>query len=253
MYQRHGRSFRCYLVQTGEYAIAQSIDHESAFNQQVRHTLKNHDRIVYLVQKRQTRYLQKTYKFGIELSKTVSKAHELDKNNGNSFWSDAIVNEMNNVNTSFYIMTYCYKQIHCRVIFDVKMEYFRRKARVVADGHMTKMHKCQTYSSVVSRETFRLSLTISALNDLQVKSGDIINSYVTASITKKFWTVLGNEWGADAGKKDIIVRALCVLKSTGAAFHKNLADCMSHAGYNPCPADPDMWNKPKVDIDGDIY
>ena len=63
-------------------------------------------------------------------------------------------------------MPYGYKQIHCCMIFDVKMEYFRRKARVVADGHMTKMHKCQTYSSVVSRENFRLSLTISALNDL---------------------------------------------------------------------------------------
>ena len=74
------------------------------------------------------------------------------------------------------------------MIFDVKMEDFRCKERLVADRNMTKMTKCQTYSSVVSRETIRIVLTVAALNDLQVKSGDITNAYVTAPITGKFWT-----------------------------------------------------------------
>ena len=63
----------------------------------------------------------------------------------------------------------CYKQISCHIIFDVKMEDFRCKAKIVADGHMTKIPKCQIYSSVVSSETFCLALTISALNYRQVK------------------------------------------------------------------------------------
>ena len=59
-----------------------------------------------------------------------------------------------------------YKQIRCHMIFDVKMEDFRCKAILVADGHMTETPKCQNYSIVVSCKTVCIALTISALNDL---------------------------------------------------------------------------------------
>ena len=39
------------------------------------------------------------------------------------------------------------------MIFDVKIEDFRRKARLGAGGHMTDTPKYMTYSSVVSRYT----------------------------------------------------------------------------------------------------
>ena len=86
--------------------------------------------------------------------------------------SDAIEKEINDVKIAFYIMPdgervlNGYKQIRCHMIFDVKMEDFRCKTILVAGGHMTETPKCQTYSSVVSRETFCIALTISALNDL---------------------------------------------------------------------------------------
>ena len=88
------------------------------------------------------------------------------------------------------------------------MEDFRRNARLVAGGHMTKAPPTVTYASVVSRETDRLALTIAALNDLEVKVGDVLNAYTTAPITDKVWTTLGPEFGPDAGKTAIIVRAL---------------------------------------------
>ena len=75
-----------------------------------------------------------------------------------------------------------------------------------------------TYASVVSRETVRLALTIAALNDLEVKVGDVLNAYITAPVKEKVWTVLGPEFGPDAGRSAIIVRALYGLKSAGAAF-----------------------------------
>ena len=87
------------------------------------------------------------------------------------------------------------------MIFDIKIEDFRHNARLLAGGHMTENPKCQTYSSVVSRETVRISLTIATLNDLEVKAGDIMNAYLTAPITEIVWTVLGKEWVPDAGKK----------------------------------------------------
>jgi hypothetical protein len=52
------------------------------------------------------------------------------------------------------------------MIFDIKMgENFRRKARMVADGHQTETPAALTYSSVVSRDSVQIALTIAALND----------------------------------------------------------------------------------------
>jgi hypothetical protein len=77
------------------------------------------------------------------------------------------------------------------MIFDVKMEDFRRKARCVAGGHTPDTPHAMTYASVVSRESVRIALTLAALNDLDVKMADIENAYLTAPITEKVWTVLG--------------------------------------------------------------
>ena len=72
---------------------------------------------------------------------------------------------------------------------------------------MTKAPPTITYANVVSRETVRPALTIAALNDLEVKVGDVLNAYITAPITKKVWTILGPEFGPDVGRTAIIVRA----------------------------------------------
>ena len=106
------------------------------------------------------------------------------------------------------------------------MEDFRRKARLVAGGHMTETPKCMTYSSVVGRETVRIALTTAAPNHLQVKAGDVMNAYVTVPCSENTWTVLGKEFGKDQGKKAIIVCALYGLKSSGADFHAHLEYCM---------------------------
>ena len=63
---------------------------------------------------------------------------------------DAIVKEMTNVRVAFDILKdgdrapIGHKQINCHLIFDVEMEAFRRKARLVAVGHMTETPKCMT-------------------------------------------------------------------------------------------------------------
>jgi len=250
----------CYPVEVSEWAVASELDDEPAFNWWVHHTLKKRDRIISLVKQRQTRYLEKTHKFGVELPKSVRHAYELDKKNGNTFWADAISKEMKNVRVAFRIKDEdeipknVYQRIKCHMIFDVKMEDFRRKARMVAGGHMTETPKCMTYSSVVARDTVRIALTLAALNGLEVKAGDVMNAYITAPIEEKVWTVLGPEFGDDAGKAAIIVRALYGLKSAGACFRKHLASCMRHLGYEQCKADLDLWMKPEIDpADGYKY
>lgn len=236
-------------VQVAEYAKTHKIDHEPAFNWWVPYVLKKRDRIISLVKRRNTRYLKRTHKFGIEMPKTVQEALALDRRNGNTLWADAIAKELKNVKVAFKILPdgapapIGHQKIPCHMIFDVKMEDFRRKARLVAGGHKTEAPATTTYASVVSRETVRLALTIAALNDLEVKVGDVLNAYITAPITEKVWTVLGPEFGPDQGRSAVIVRALYGLKSAGAAFRAHLASCMRQMGYTSCKADPDLWLK----------
>jgi hypothetical protein len=100
----------------------------------------------------------------------------------------------------------------------------------------------------------RIALTLAALNDLDVKMADIENAYLTAPITEKVWTVLGTEFGDDAGKRALIVRALYGLKSAGAAFRNHLAECMNHLGWHPCRADRYLWMRAETrPDDGVLY
>jgi hypothetical protein len=46
---------------------------------------------------------------------------------------------------------------------------------------------------------------MAAINDVKIKVEDVLNTYITAPITKKVWTVIGPEFGSDAGKSAIIV------------------------------------------------
>ena len=94
------------------------------------------------------------------------------------------------------------------------------------------------------RESVRIALTLAALNDMEVKTSDIQNAYLTAPCSEKIWTTLGSEFGPDlAGKKALVVRALYGLKSAGASFRNHLAECMRNLGYSSCLADPDLWFK----------
>ncbi len=193
--------------------------------------------------------MKRTHKFGIELPKTVNEALELDKKNGNTFWADAIAKEMKDICVAFKILLdgqsapIGYQKIPCHMIFDIKMDNFRHKARLVAGGHMTKAPATITYASIVSCETVRIALLMAALNDLNVKVGDVLNAYITAPITEKVWTVLGPEFGIDAGKSAIIVHALYGLKSAGAASRTHLASFMRQMDYISCKVDPDLWYK----------
>ena len=48
--------------------------------------MKKKLRIISLAKKRNTRYLNNTHKFGIEVPKSVAQAYALDEKNGNILW-----------------------------------------------------------------------------------------------------------------------------------------------------------------------
>ena len=238
-----------YPIEVAEFAVSRGLDHQPAFAWWVSAVLRKRNRIIAAVNKR---FVKKDFMFGIQVPRNVTEAIALDRENGNTLWQEAIKKEMDAVKIAFKVLEPDeqippgYQKISCHMIFTVKMENFRRKARYVADGHKTEAPATLTYSSVVGRETVRIALTIAALNDLEVKSADIENAYLNAPSKEKIWVVLGPEWGEDAGKKAILVRALYGCRSAGAAFRSHLAECLRSIGYQSCQADPDLWYKAAV-------
>ncbi len=237
-------------IELAEYAVTQGIDREPAFAWWVPYTLRKRNRIIAAVNRR---YQKRTHKFGIEIPKSIADAQRIDKENGNTFWMDALRKEMSNVIVAFKPLEDGedippgYQQITGHIVWDVKLEGFQRKARYVADGHKIDAPAALTYASVVSRESVRIALTLAALNDLDVKTSDIQNAFLTAPCSEKIWMILGDEFPEDMrGKKAIVVRALYGTKSACQAFRSHLADCMMHCGYKPCLADADLWYKPMV-------
>jgi hypothetical protein len=183
----------------------------------------------------------------------VEEAKEIDKENGNTLWMDSVEKEMGAVRVAFKflndddIIPPGYTEVKgSHLIFDIKMEDFRRKSRYVAGGHTVDAPSSLTYASVVSRETVRVALTLAALNDLEVKACDIMNAFLTAPCSERIWLIAGKEFGPNAGNRAIVVRALYGLKSAGSSFRNHLAECMGTLGYKSCLADPDLWYKPMV-------
>ena len=247
-----------YPIQTAEYAFEALISEEPAFAWWVHHVMKKREKIISRVK---SKYWTRTHKFGIRVPKTVREALEIDRQEKNNLWHEAIMKEMKNVRVAFEIfegkeedIPKGYQHVDCHMIFDIKFaENFRRKARMVGGGHQTATPAALTYSSVVSRDSVRILLTIAALHELKVSVCDIQNAYLTAPCREKIWTIAGDEFGHEKGQIMIVVRALYGLKSSGAAFRAYLAEKLWEIGFQPSQVDNDVWMRPDVKSDGFEY
>ena len=203
---------------------------------------------------------RRNMKFRIGIQHTVQEAIQFDRENGNTFWQDAIKKEMLNVEVAFnflddnYEIPIGFQQINCHLIFDVKFS-LDRKARYVAGGHTTDVPASMTYANVVSRDSVPIMFLIAALNELDVKMHDIGNAYLNTETRERVWFIADMEWGSRKGSKVIITRALYGLKSSGAEWKKTLADYIKHIlGFNPCiGADDKVYMKEENSEDGTEY
>ena len=246
----------CFPVQTAEYSTMNNIHNEPSFKWWVPYTLKKKNRIIA---RTKSRYWKRRNKFGIELPKSIEEALELDRKNGNTYWHDAIKKEMDNVKIAFNILDnksdipLGYKSLTVHMVFDVKMD-FTRKARLVGGGHLTDEPSSMTYSSVVIHDSVRIAFTIAALNDLDVLSADVGNAYLNAKPREKYFIVCGPEFGSDAGKYALIVRALYGLKSAGASWRAHFVQTLSDMEFISCSnADADVWRRATVKPNGFKY
>jgi len=63
--------------------------------------LRKRNWIIAVVNKQ---YIKRTHEFGIKVLKTIKRALEIDKENGNSLWKDAIAKGMQTVRIAFKIL-----------------------------------------------------------------------------------------------------------------------------------------------------
>ena len=141
------------------------------------------------------------------------------------------------------------------MVFDIKMDgQFTRKARLVADGHLTAdIEPALTYSSVVSRESVRIAFLHAALNDLDVLGCDVTKAYLNAKCREKIWIRAGPEFGTDEGSVMIIRKALYGLKSAGKSWRSMLAESLEDLGWVNTIADPDVYRRESVRKNGNRY
>jgi Fe-S-cluster containining protein len=243
-------------VLLAEYAVANKLVSEPAFQWWVPYTLKKRDRIIKALKKR---YFRKMEKFGLELPKSVHRALEIDQETGTTFWRDAIRKEVGTVLPALEVLEKGDSPpvgstlIDFTIVFDIKMD-FTRKARICARGDQTDPPASITYASVVRRESVRLGFLIAALNDLSVLSADVAGAYLNAPCAEKVHTILGPEFGDHEGKIAVIKKALYGLRSAGFAWRSYCAEIMRTClEFSPCRADQDVWMRKAVKSTGEKY
>ena len=80
----------------------------------------------------------------------MAETEKFDTENGNHKWKNAIKKEMDKIQVAFQKLNDGeepppgYKPIGCHLVFDVKMEDFRFKARMVANGNETGVSEVPT-------------------------------------------------------------------------------------------------------------
>ncbi len=168
------------------------------------------------------------FKFGVEVPHSVRHAIQLDAVNGDTMWQQAMETELKQINEYETFRELGdepippgFKKIPYQMIFDVKFD-LRRKARLVAGGHMTDPPKDDIYSGVVGMEAIRTGFLLATLNNLQVCAADIGNAFLYGKTREQVYIVAGPEFGENKGKPLIIDKGLYGLKSSSARFMNTL-------------------------------
>ena len=89
-----------YPVQVAKYSVAAKISMELAFAWWVPHTLKKRN---HIISKIKSKYWLRMHKLRIRIPKSVEEAKQLDQENGDTQWWDAICKEMQNVGPAFEV------------------------------------------------------------------------------------------------------------------------------------------------------
>ena len=138
------------------------------------------------------------------------------------------------------------------MIFEVKQDG-RRKARLVAGGHMVDTMGVNSRSTVVKGISVRLLDLIAHRDNLPILCGDIGNAFITATCMEKIYTYAGPEFGDREGSLLIFKKALYGLRSSSRAFRTHFADFLRSLGFIATRYDRDVWIRAREEQGGYDY
>ena len=137
-----------------------------------------------------------------------------------------------------------FQKIRVHFVYAVKHDG-RLKARLVADGHLTKEPVESIYSGVVSLRSLRMVVFLSQLNDMEIWGADVGNAYLEAYTDEKLCIIAGPEFKELQGHLLIMIKALYGTRSGGARWHDRLFDILQELKFKPSKAYPDAWMRPE--------
>ena len=198
------------------------------------------------------------YQHGFQVPKDYNDAIRLDKENSNTHWQDAMDLELTQIHeykvfkdtgkAQFHngkvVTPDGFQKIRVHFVYAVKHDG-RFKARLVADGHLTKEPVESIYSGVVSLRSLRMVVFLSQLNDLEIWGADVGNAYLEAYTDEKLCIIAGPEFKELQGHLLIMIKALYRTRSGGASWHDRLFDILQELKFKPSKADPDVWMRPE--------
>ena len=93
------------FIKVAVYVLSGGIDNEPTFMWWGTHTMKRKDRIIAAVN---NMIRKKTHKYGIRLSNSVKDASNLDKVDGNEYWTEVLAKERQEANwpLKYHLMIY---------------------------------------------------------------------------------------------------------------------------------------------------
>ena len=187
------------------------------------------------------------YQHGFQVPKDYNDAIRLDKENSNTHWQDAMNLELTG-KAQFHngkaVTPDGFQKIRVHFVYAVKHDG-RFKARLVADGHLTKEPVESIYSGVVSLRSLRMVVFLSQLNDLEIWGADVGIAYLEVYTDEKLCTIAGPEFKELQGHPLIMIKALHGTHSGGARWHDRLSDILQELKFKPSKADPDVWMRPE--------
>ena len=203
---------------------------------------------------------QPVFKYGVEVPKDTAHAQALDEANGNALWKEAADKEIASLLTlgCFDFRSPDddpgkeFQYVKLTMIYEVKQDG-RRKARLVAGGHLVDPRGVNTRSTVVKGVSVRLLDLIAHRDKLKIVCGDVGNAFVTAPCLEKVYSRAGPEFGEQQDAVMILVKALYGLRSSSRAFRGHFADFLKSLGFRSCRYDHDVWMRLRDDHSGYDY
>ena len=193
------------------------------------------------------------YQHGFQIPKDYNDGIRLGKENSNPHWQDAMDLELTQTHEykvfkdtgkAQVVTPNGFQKIRVHFVYAVNHDG-RFKARLVADGHLTKEPVESIYSGVVSLRSLRMVVFLSQLNDLEIWGADVGNAYLEAYTDEKLCIIAGPEFKELQGHLLIMIKERYGTRAGGARWHDRLFDILQELKFKPSKADPDVWMRPE--------